>query len=65
MNQISQYFGKNSKKKALIDTQKQVTVIPRNHKKVAQEVRLRKLMFLRKVLSQLTVEKSYLTAWRV
>ena len=65
MNQISQYFGKNSKKNALIDTQKQVTVIPRNHKKVAQEVRLRKLMFLRKVLSQLTVEKSYLTAWRV
>ena len=35
--------------------QKQVTMIPRNHEKVAQEVTMMKLIFLRMVLSQLTV----------
>ena len=40
--------------------QKQVTMIPRNHKKVAQEVTLMKLIFLRKMLSQLTAGKFYL-----
>ena len=61
MNQISQCFGKNPKKRDLSETQKQVTMIPRNHKKVVQEVILKKLTFLRKELSQLTVEKFYLT----
>ena len=42
MNQILQYFGKNSKKGYL---SRQVIMIPRNHKKVAQEVTLRKPMF--------------------
>ena len=34
--------------------------MPRNHEKVAQEVTLMKLIFLRKVLSQLTAGKFYL-----
>ena len=50
------------KKEICATAQKQVTMIPRNQEKVAQEVTLKKLMFLRKVLSQLTVEKFYLTA---
>ena len=61
MNQILQYFRKNPKKRDLNDGSKQVTIIPRNHEKVAQEVKLLKLIFLRKVLSQLTVGKIYLT----
>ena len=61
MNQISQYFGKNPKKKDLSDGSKTGDDIPRKHEKVAQEVKLMKLIFLRKVLSQLTVGKFYLT----
>ena len=51
MNKISQYFGKNLKKKDLSDGSKTGDDIPRNHVKVAQEVTLMKLIFLRKVLS--------------
>ena len=61
MNQISQYFGKNPKKIDLSDGSKQVAMISRNHEKVAQEVTLMKQIFLRRVLSHLTVRKFCLT----
>ena len=55
-------FWKESKiKRDLSDGSKTGKMIPRNHEKVAQEVTLMKLIFLRKVLSQLAVGKFYLT----
>ena len=41
--------------------EKQVTMIPRKPEKLAQEVTLMKLIFLRKALSQLIVGKFYET----
>ena len=48
MNQISQYFVKNPKKRNL-------------NEKVVDEVTLMKLVFLREVLSQLTIGNLCLT----
>ena len=48
MNQISQYFVKNPKKRNL-------------NEKVVHEVTLMKLIFLREALSQLTFGNLYLT----
>lgn len=53
MNQISQYFGSNRNKRDLSES---------DHEKVAQQAKLMKLVFFRKALSHLTVEKFYLTA---
>ena len=61
MNQISQYFGKNAKKRDLNDGSKTGDDDSKKPREVAQEVTLMKLIFLRKVLSQLTVGKFYLT----
>ena len=61
MNHISQYFGKNPNKRDLSDDSKTGDGDSKKHEKVVQEVLLRKLMFLRKEVSQLTVEKFYLT----
>ena len=52
MNQISQYFGSNHNKRDLSES---------DHENVAQQTILMKLMFFRKAVRHLTVEKFYLT----
>ena len=61
MNQISQYFGNNCKKTDLSDGSKTGDDDIQKPGEGIQEVTLMKLIFLRKVLSELTVGKFYLT----
>ena len=61
MNQISQYFGKNPKKRDLSDGSKTGDDDSKKPREGSSGVTLMKLIFLRKVLSQLTVGKFYLT----
>ena len=61
MNQISQYFGNNCKKRDLSDGSKTGDDDIQKPGEGIQEVTLMKLIFLRKVLSELTVGKFYLT----
>ena len=61
MNQISNYFRKNPKKRDLSDGSKTGDDDSKKPREGSQEVTLMKLILLRKVLNQLTVGKFYLT----
>ena len=61
MNQISQYFGKNPKKRDLSDGSKTGDDDSKKPREGSSGSYTDKLIFLRKVLSQLIVGKFYLT----
>ena len=61
MNQITLYFGKNPKKRDLSDGSKTGDNDFKKPLEGNSEITLLKLIFLRKVLNQLTAGKFYLT----
>ena len=61
MNEISQYFGKNPKKRDLSDGSKTGDDDSKKSRESSLGSELINVIFLRKVLSQLNVGKFYLT----